>query len=197
MATAEQELARRTAAKRFNAYVSLLADTWNTLVLAVLIAAVITPIVESKDAMAALTALNGIIAMWCFRAPFDGISGIAVFQGRMTSMPAEFLIGSLVVLTVVGCLMLLGVRIAAKRFDERPPVDLDSSASEPHSELTASDVAGGRKGAEMREQPDEERRRRAEALIDRLAARLEKEIDDLASEKAYSAGGGAAKRDRN
>lgn len=65
MAATEQELARRMAAKRFNACLSVAADTWNTLVLAVLIAAIVAPIVETGETSAALTPLNGIVAMRC------------------------------------------------------------------------------------------------------------------------------------
>ena len=56
---------RRLAVQRFNACLGMLAGTWNTLVLAVLIASIVTPIVETKDAAAALTPSNGAIAIWC------------------------------------------------------------------------------------------------------------------------------------
>jgi hypothetical protein len=62
----DHELRERTAAKRYNLCLALIADTWNTLVLAVLIATIVTPIVEAKDALAAFTPLNGVIAFWCF-----------------------------------------------------------------------------------------------------------------------------------
>ena len=57
---------RRVAVKRFNACLGLLAGTWNALVLAVLIASIVAPIIETKDAISALTPQSFAIAAWCF-----------------------------------------------------------------------------------------------------------------------------------
>lgn len=65
MPVTEIEHARRTAAKRFNACLFLFAGTFNALVLVLLLLALLVPIVETKDAAAALTPVNGIVAGWC------------------------------------------------------------------------------------------------------------------------------------
>ena len=65
MPVTELEHARRTAAKRFNAVVFLAAGTFNLVVLAVLLATVLVPIIETRDPAAILTPFIGIVAGWC------------------------------------------------------------------------------------------------------------------------------------
>jgi hypothetical protein len=65
MPVTELEHARRTAAKRFNACVFMIAGTFNAVVLVVLLLAIVVPIVATNDAMAALTPFNGVVTGWC------------------------------------------------------------------------------------------------------------------------------------
>ena len=65
MPVTELEHARRTAARRFNACVFLAAATFNLLVLIVLVTAIFVPVFLAKDAAAALTPFNGVVAGWC------------------------------------------------------------------------------------------------------------------------------------
>jgi hypothetical protein len=55
----------RLLAKRYNERVLLIAATLNTSALGALGAAVLVPMIETSSFVAALTPLNGVIALWC------------------------------------------------------------------------------------------------------------------------------------